>query len=411
MSDLLLDPPRWKDRDDQSNTAERAAGAAIRSLAPCKPLSPVQLARIAAEIRPAPNARSPRRLWLALATGLLLCTATAASAARLTLLPHWLVAVFHRDLPPRTPTRSMQGVGASHAGTRVPRAPASKVPPVDNPAFAPGAEDAQQAPPIETPTRRPPARLAPARFAPGATSRPSAEPTPSGPEPFARATPPSARPIAMPELEPPSVPAPDALAPPLPWGARAATVPPIEVLPPASTRERIPVATTGEPPSENPGGHPQSSTRTLALREPREIAPRSAPPRENAAAYLSEAIRALRTEHAPTRALAELDRHQSALEQGALAHEALIVRVEALLVLRRDVEALRILDLTTLGNVAAQRPLLVTRGELRAAHGRCAEALEDFALVLAKSRSADPRAQQGQADCLRRLGRRAQGDQ
>lgn len=409
MSDFLLDPPRWKDRDDQSNLAERAAGAAIRSLDPSKPLSPGQLARIAARIQPTPCARSPRRLWLALAAGLLLFTATAASAARLSLLPHWLVAVFHRDPPPRTPTRSVQKTGAGHAGARAPRAPASAISATDNAASATETEAPPPAPPAEAPKTRAPSGPAPTLPTTTSSLRSPSERTPSAPDASTRATPPSARSAPTPALTPPTAPTSVALAPPLPWDARAAVVQPVEPMPPTSTRSRVPVATTGVMPSEDPGRHPPASTRTLAWLEPRENAPRTAPPSANAAAYLTEAIRALRVDHAPTRALAVLDGHQSVLEQGALAHEALIVRVEALLLLRRDVEALHFLDLATLGNVAAQRPLLLTRGELRAAHGRCAEALEDFALVLAASQPADPRAWRGQAECLRRLGQRTTG--
>jgi hypothetical protein len=409
MSDFLLDPPRWKDRDDQSNLAERAAGAAIRSLAPSKPLSPGQLARIAARIQPTPCARSPRRLWLALAAGLLLCTATAASAARLSLIPRWLVAVFHRDPPPRTPTRSVQETAAGRVGTRAPRAPASAITTTDHAASATETEDPPPTSPIEAPKTRAPSGPAPTLQTATSALRSTAERTPSAPEPSPRATPPSARSFPTPELTPPTAPTSVALAPPLPWDARAAAVPPALPTPPTSARARVPGATSGALASEDPGHHPPASTTTTARLEPRENAPRTSPPSENAAAYLTEAIRVLRVDHAPTRALAVLDGHQSVLERGALAHEALIVRVEALLVLRRDVEALHFLDLATLGNVAAQRPLLLTRGELRAAHGRCAEALEDFALVLTASQLADPRAVRGQADCQRRLGQRATG--
>ncbi len=51
MSDLLRDPPRWKDRADQARLVERAAGQLVRAMGQTEPLSSAQLARIASRVR------------------------------------------------------------------------------------------------------------------------------------------------------------------------------------------------------------------------------------------------------------------------------------------------------------------------------------------------------------------------
>lgn len=65
---------------------------------------------------------------------------------------------------------------------------------------------------------------------------------------------------------------------------------------------------------------------------------------------------------------------------------------------------LRLLDGTSLTDVAAARALLVTRGELRAAARRCAEGIGDFDLVLARARQTDRQALVGRARCRQQLG-------
>ena len=90
----------------------------------------------------------------------------------------------------------------------------------------------------------------------------------------------------------------------------------------------------------------------------------------------------------------------------------MVLRVEALLDLKRSGEALALLDGKSLSNVAASRTLLLTRAELRAAAGRCAESLADFDLVLARTRRPDEQALYGRAVCRNRIGDRlgAQAD-
>jgi hypothetical protein len=136
------------------------------------------------------------------------------------------------------------------------------------------------------------------------------------------------------------------------------------------------------------------------------VAPAPLPPqaKKTAGQYLSETVRLLRTEHAPAEALRFLDGHHGELERGGLAHEALILRVEALLALDRRQEVLRLLDRASLTDVAASRALLVTRGQLRAAANRCGDGLGDFDLVLARSAQTDRQALIGRALCRKRLG-------
>jgi len=129
--------------------------------------------------------------------------------------------------------------------------------------------------------------------------------------------------------------------------------------------------------------------------------PGSASAAEGTAKPLVDAIRALRADHAPARALALLEAHQAEVSRGSFNHEALLVRVEALLALHREPEALRLLDATTLADVAAWRSLRLTRAELRASAGRCTDALEDFDLVLVGT--VDERALRGRDLCRKKL--------
>jgi hypothetical protein len=112
----------------------------------------------------------------------------------------------------------------------------------------------------------------------------------------------------------------------------------------------------------------------------------------------------LRVERDAKTGLALLDRYKAELAQNALGHEALILRVEALLDLGRDSEVLRLLDGTALSEVAASHWLLVTRGRLRAAANRCADGVGDFDLVLAESQKPERQALFGRAICRKQLG-------
>jgi hypothetical protein len=120
--------------------------------------------------------------------------------------------------------------------------------------------------------------------------------------------------------------------------------------------------------------------------------------------YLREIVQALRVDHAPNQAIALLDRHASELTGQAFAEESMLLRVEAMLELGQRSAVLRLLDVSSLSDVAASRALLVTRGELRAAANRCAEGIGDFDLVLAEARRPPKQALLGRARCKQRLG-------
>jgi len=120
--------------------------------------------------------------------------------------------------------------------------------------------------------------------------------------------------------------------------------------------------------------------------------------------YLKEIVRALRIDHSPTQALALLDRHASELAGNAFAEESLLLRVEAMLTLGQRDLVLRLLDRTSLTDMAASRGLLITRGELRSAANRCAEGIGDFDLVLTEARRPPKRALLGRALCKQKLG-------
>ncbi len=375
MMGSLPDPPRWKDEQGQANLAERAAGETLRALPQAEPLAAAQLARIAARIR----AERPRRLyrWVPVTIALLLGIATAASAARLNILPGWLmgtkpktlVSVPH-DSPAVRTARKMRTAAAEPVPGSEQAGPAIDLPPV--PAEPPAAQPSRGA---ETPGAGLPGPSIPntthKRVRRPVEQMPATQPAPPHPS------------------SPSSVPGPAAFQPqPSEW--------------PGPTPVARATAATEPAPREEPAG-----ADTPAAAEPKPgptVSPPGSRNSEVAAKYLSEALRKLRVEHDAKAALSLLDRHGSALARNALGHEALILRVEALLALDRQGEVLRLLDGAALSDVAASHSLLVTRGELRAAAHRCADGVGDFSLVLAESGQPERQALFGRAVCRRQLG-------
>jgi hypothetical protein len=390
MNGFPPDPPRWKDRSDQSSLAERSAGEVVRGLDWAEPLSTLQLARIKTRVSSQTSRRSPFRFWVTVTAGLVLGSATAASAARLHWLPRWLTG--SAETAPGT-GRSSKGL--THARPRHMQngmvAPPSSEAPAGEPSPAEPA----------TPTSEPPAELpAPALAAP---DRPAADDMNRAPRPTLGS---SDRKVKR-ERQVSSVgPAPLA-RPPEP----ATTRPSAEIVPEAWLAGGAPALQPG--PGELAPSPPNPAVESAGKVRPAERGPspdRRAPAQafvlrqeEIAAKPLADAIRMLRSEQAPARALALLDAHSAELSRGSLGHEALLVRVEALLALHRDGEVLRLLDATPLADVAASRSLRLVRAELRAAAGRCAEALADFELLLATPGSVDERALRGRASCRSRL--------
>jgi predicted Zn-dependent protease len=130
----------------------------------------------------------------------------------------------------------------------------------------------------------------------------------------------------------------------------------------------------------------------------------AAPTRSPAAHHLREVVQALRIDHAPRTALELLQRHAHELAGNAFAEEALLLRVEAMLALQQQRETLRLLDSTALANSPASSVLLLTRGQLRASANRCAEAIADFDLALARTLRPSKQALLGRAQCKQKLG-------
>jgi hypothetical protein len=119
------------------------------------------------------------------------------------------------------------------------------------------------------------------------------------------------------------------------------------------------------------------------------------------------ALRRLRERDDAAGALALLDERDARFGgAGLLGDEARSTRVEALLRLGEHARALALLDAAAPRPTGRGRALLVTRGELRAAAGRCREAVADFALLADGATDDEPaaRALYGRAACRGRLG-------
>jgi hypothetical protein len=380
MSDFLPDPPRWKEHLDQANLAEREAGQMIRFMHTPEPLPAAQLTRIAAGIR----AARPRRryFWLTVTAALLFCGATVASAAYLDVFPGWLTRIVR--------SQSVEPVTQQHVsrGT-VKRAPAAAV--VNPPSLFEANSASAPLPAV------------------------SEQPAPNSANPTVG----SSSSAGVPALPAPQKPG---------WKPMAAThterqaastllAQPTELQPPSASPSLDPTPVVDAP---LPGTHGRD-TRVALIERPAhpdlagsaaavpDKAKGSSPVPEtssaqSAAKCLSEAIRALRVEHSPGSALLLLDRQATLLGKSAFAHEALLLRVEAMLALGLKREVLSLLDSSALTDVAASRSLLVTRGELRASANRCADGLADFDRVLSGSMQADKQALFGRALCRKKLG-------
>ena len=195
-------------------------------------------------------------------------------------------------------------------------------------------------------------------------------------------------PAPEPELAPPvdEMPAPSVAAPPV------AVAPPAAAVAPPAARQRV------SPPAA-------SAPRALPPTAP----PAEVPPPAGEAEDLAGALRLLRSDGDARAALARLDDYQQRHPTGALAREAALARVEALLALGRDTAALEILDGLALDGAEVDRRVTLARAELRAAAGRCAAAAADFARARGSDGADDiaARALYGEGVCHLRTGDRA----
>ena len=358
MSSLEMDPPRWKDRAGQANLAERMAGRLIRAMGKPPVLSDPQLTRMQAAARETQRRPGLVKWWPALAAALLVSGATFAVAAHLDLVPRWL-----RSSPePQVPAPSVRShkphlARATPSSTSAP-ALAAPAPAIETPPELHAPAEAAPAAPAQVPARKPTAQLAFARTPDAVRAPPSEDRRPEAESAVRPAQPPAAPPQAE-TMRATATPTPSALAP--------------------------------------------AAHLALLERQPPPLASVAARPK-NGALWLAETLHSLRTDHAPGAALALLDLHAAELGQSALVHEAMLLRVEALLDLKRSKEALALLDGKALSSVAASRTLLLTRAQLRAAAGRCADGLADFDLLLARAQRPDEQALYGRAVCRSRTG-------
>lgn len=236
---------------------------------------------------------------------------------------------------------------------------------------------------------RPPRR---ARSGPTTTVDPPAtEPAPAvettlAPSPEENApTPTATSPTAAPPTAPPSI----APAPPLPHVSPTAGPP---------LRRSVDLALRA----------PVTATRPA----PSPVLPAHAPPPEPVPSTLSgetqvlgQAMARLRRQGDAAGALAALDLYRQRFPRGTLQREADVARVDALLTLGQDGNALAVLRTLSLQPRGHDQELRVIRGELTAATS-CPRALVDFDTVLAES--APPalmeRALYGRAACRAKQG-------
>jgi hypothetical protein len=133
--------------------------------------------------------------------------------------------------------------------------------------------------------------------------------------------------------------------------------------------------------------------------------PVNAPSVEPRATPLGQAIRLLREEHDARAALAVLDEMDRSPDGIEFDEEIVLVRIEALMSLGDQRSALRLLDSLSPTALPNGVELEVLRGDLRAAAGRCAEAVADY--VRAEPTAAPPLQERlliGRAGCAARAG-------
>jgi hypothetical protein len=159
---------------------------------------------------------------------------------------------------------------------------------------------------------------------------------------------------------------------------------------------------------ERAAPQPHASRRSSARRQesPAPLDPPAGAALRAEAELLSRAVARLRRDRDPGGALAIVEEYRTAFPDGALRPDVARAQIEILLELDRREEALVVLDSMQLPDGDAE--LRVLRGELRAAAGRCDQALLDFAPMLAagdpKTGPLDERALYGRASCRTRLG-------
>lgn len=330
--------PRLLERTKGGNAAEDRAAVLIReSFVPRDP-NDAELERITRAVATGafPRVRGRLALRVALAAFCLMAGVASVRGYEMARRAGWLGVP--RDTPAAKPapvTTSKRRAAPKLAGV---------APPVGEtpaPAFAPVAED--------TPERE----------------SQSASPTPVVARPALRSsTSPGvvrAREIARPAQGRPVAETSPVLAPP------AQPTPPLS--PPAS-----PASIAAPAVAAWPTGAPPSLT-ARAPAQPPAVSPEV---RE-----MDQAMATLRRDRNPGAALAALDSYLGRYPHGALEKEARLARIDALVLLGRNEQALRALEVITFDPGLRSTELLVVRAELRAAKD-CRQAVEDFSVALSR---------------------------
>lgn len=405
MNDNHGNSARLRDRRDQPDLIERIAGQAARDLPEPPPLSASALARIATRI--GERTSRPRRFRLGpvlVTASVLLCVVTVASAARMDLLPRWIVKMVGMESEPAKEEmpRPVKPRGAVKRGeeARVSGASGAESVAVEQEAQAEAEPKPEGGEVRKAEGEEPRRKLAMTSVGHGHVYGHDRDHVYGHSRVYGHDKDQRRADGIVGNREPSRL-ALKTAAPLLPSSSRPAS----ESMVPAVVPERQSSALVPPAPSERPG--PPAPVPAPASPVPAHA---SAPTRNLAARHLRDVVQALRVEHAPRTALDLLDRHAGELQGNAFAEEALLLRVEALLALRQQPEALRLLDGLSLANAASSSVLLVTRGQLRAGANRCAEAVADFDLALARTLRPSKQALLGRAQCKQRQGD-AQGAQ
>ncbi len=148
----------------------------------------------------------------------------------------------------------------------------------------------------------------------------------------------------------------------------------------------------------------EDSAPTLASKAPQPQLEES--PLAIESRLLGQALLALRQDRDPKLALQRLDDYASRFPRGSLHDEAQAARVDALILLGKRSDALAVLEKTSFARLPRGGELTVLRGELRAAGGRCRDAMSDFAHIVEGAGSGEvaERALYGQGICRAHLG-------
>jgi hypothetical protein len=377
---------RWSE-SDQGDDTDRRIGALLAGVPDPGRLPAARLQAVADRLprRRLPTSRRAPGLRWAVAAALLLGSGGAVFA-RKEIARVWNEVTHAAPAPATEPPPARPRI----RGQR----PASSATPASGPATpasGPAAPVADPAPAVDpaAPAVDP---AAPATDPVSAATDPASAPVPASPV---------ARSAGGAPGIPRHVPRPRALAAnaaPPPAGG-AATGEPLPV--PSPPPELVP------PPVSPPPLPAPADTAGAPALQPRPPAPPPSALHEEAA-LLRGAIERLRARGRPDLALAELAAHRARFQAGALAADAQLLRVEALLALGRRREALLALDDPSLAPARAGngRALAVARAELLA-DGSCAQAIAAFDDLLddpAASSDTAERALRGRAVCRDRDG-------